>query len=263
MHYPFDVVEFEKMPEVIGAQPNPFIDLPVWIANYSAHLSTLTDNWEQFYKSKVSKSTAKVDRRRFKNLATVGEVRFVEVTQDDIEATVKALIQQKQVSYARMGVPDLFSRDGYCAFFQSIATNLSRLVHVTRIDVGGEMAATGMGLPFQGRYHLILSSYDERFAKHSPGRKHLHELMQHAINQKMQIFDFTIGDEPYKLDWSDTTVRLLTYVESHSATGRVVLAGKSLRYHGEVWYNRPQKLDRTKKVVKAGKRMLRRVGVVL
>ncbi len=262
--FPFDVVDLDKMPELIGSQRNPFFDLPATrIDNYSAHLATLTDNWEQFYKSKVSKTTAKVDRRRFKNLASIGAVEFVEVdSAADMQPTVTTMIQQKRASYARMGVADMFDRRGYPEFYQSIAVNLSRLVHVTRLDVGGEMAATGMGLCYNNRYHLICTSYDERFAKHSPGRKHLHGLLEYAIAEGMEIFDFTIGDESYKLDWSDIRIRMLVYVRGRSIQGRAICAIKSVRYHAGVWYNNGSRTTPTKKVVKLGVNIFRRIGIM-
>ena len=45
-----------------------------------------------------------------------------------------------------------------------------------------------------------------------PGYLHLLETFQHAIGQGLNVFDFTIGDEPYKRDWHDTEMHLYDHV---------------------------------------------------
>ena len=58
-------------------------------------------------------------------------------------------------------------------------------------------------------YYHVLASYDDgEVAHYGPGALHLRELMAHAIRMGLKRFDFTIGDEPYKLEWSDTTLKL-------------------------------------------------------
>ena len=44
---------------------------------------------------------------------------------------------------------------------------------------------------------------DSEVAHYGPGALHLRELMAYAIKLGFKRFDFTIGDEPYKHDWSD------------------------------------------------------------
>jgi CelD/BcsL family acetyltransferase involved in cellulose biosynthesis len=52
-----------------------------------------------------------------------------------------------------------------------------------------------------------------------PSALHLRELMAHAIGLGLQRFDFTIGDEPYKLDWSETDLKLYDYTETATWRG--------------------------------------------
>ena len=58
----------------------------------------------------------------------------------------------------------------------------------------------------------MLASYDDSGISHyGPGALHLRELMAYAIGMGLKRFDFTIGDEPYKLEWSDTTLKLYDF----------------------------------------------------
>jgi CelD/BcsL family acetyltransferase involved in cellulose biosynthesis len=224
----FDLIDLQKMPETVGAQRNPFLSLPTQPHPSGAYIATLADDWDTFYAAKRSSSTRKRERRQLKHLAEHGEVRFVDVQEtDDIARTLDALITQKSRAFARMGVEDIFARPGYREFFLDVATdhNVGALTHVSRLDVGDTSAAANLGLTFRDCYYLVLSSYhDGELARFGPGRAHLHELMRHAIERGFARFDFTVGDEGYKRDWSDTELRLYDYLAAETAAGWLVVA---------------------------------------
>ena len=207
---------------MIGNQRNPFLSLPVQPHPSGAYIATLADDWDTFYAAKRSSSTRKRERRQLKHLAEYGELRFVDVQErDDIAHTLDELMTQKSRAFARMGVEDIFARPGYREFFLDVATdhNVGALTHVSRLDVGTTSAAANLGLTFRDSYYLVLSSYnDGAIARFGPGRAHLHEIMRHAINRGFSRFDFTVGDEGYKRDWSDTELNLYDYLGRRNAT---------------------------------------------
>jgi CelD/BcsL family acetyltransferase involved in cellulose biosynthesis len=222
----FDLVDLQKMPEMVGAQKNPFLNLPVLANPSGAYVANLGSDWEKFYTEKRSSATRKKERRQLKHLAEHGEVRFVDVQEpDDIARTLDTLITQKSHAFAGMGVEDIFARPGYRDFFRAIVTAPGTLAHMSRLDLGSTIAAANLGLRFRGCYYLIVSSYhDGEFTRFGPGRAHLHELMRHAIERGFRRFDFTIGDEPYKRDWSDTELRLYDHLAAVTLRGRLVVA---------------------------------------
>jgi CelD/BcsL family acetyltransferase involved in cellulose biosynthesis len=68
-----------------------------------------------------------------------------------------------------------------------------------------------------------LSSYEAgELARFGPGRAHLNELLRHAGEQGFQRFDFTVGDEPYKRDWSDTELKLHDYLMAATVRGWLI-----------------------------------------
>ncbi len=228
----FDLIDLQKMPETVGAQRNPFLNLAVSPHPSGAYIATLGENWEQFYSAKRSSSTRKRERRQLKNLAEYGEVRFIDVNdRDEIARSLDQLIAQKSRSFARMGVEDIFARAGYREFFLDVATdhNVGALTHVSRLDVGATSAAVNLGLTFRDSYYLVLSSYhDGELSRFGPGRAHLHELLRHAIDHGFSRFDFTVGDEGYKRDWCDTELKLYDYLAAATVRGLVVVAMTSV-----------------------------------
>jgi CelD/BcsL family acetyltransferase involved in cellulose biosynthesis len=217
-----DWIEFEKMPETIGAEINPFVGLELTPNSSSAHLTQLSGDWETFYRTKRSSATRRHDRSKRRHMEKLGDVRFVTTTNAaDARATLEILMQQKSLALVRKGIPDMFARPGYREFFLDVASNPAtrHSVHVSRIEVGTIDAAANFGIVHGDRYYHILSSYcDGRLARLGPGALHLRELMGHAIKLGLRKFDFTIGDERYKSEWCEERLRLFDY--SAAATWR-------------------------------------------
>jgi len=89
--------------------------------------------------------------------------------------------------------------------------------------VGDTVAATNLGLCFRGTYYHVLASYDDGpVSRFGPGAAHLHDLMQYAIACDCTVFDFTIGDEPYKRDWCDEEMTLYDHVSGAGLRGHAI-----------------------------------------
>jgi CelD/BcsL family acetyltransferase involved in cellulose biosynthesis len=222
----FDLIDLRKMPEWIGQQRNPLLDLKVHLHPSGAYVAGLRRSWEELYAAKRSGATRKRERRQLRQLAQHGKLGFVHVEGSDERArTLAVLLEQKSRVFARMGVDNLFCKPGRREFFLNVATDpaMNGLIHVSRLDVGEEIAAAAVGLKFRDCYYLILSSYaDGELARLGPGRAHLHELLRHATEQGCRSFDFTVGDEPYKRDWADTELKLYDYLQAASIRGELV-----------------------------------------
>lgn len=203
-----DWIELEKMPRHIGAALNPFVQLDVVLNPSGAHLMHLGADWETFYVAKRSSATRRRDRIKRKNMSAAGEVRFVTAANcADAAHTLKMLMEQKSRALLRRGITDMFARPGHREFYLDLASNPAtrQLVHVSRIEVGSSCVAANLGVIFRDCYYHVLACYNEdsELARYGPGALHLRELLAYAIGRGLKCFDFTIGDEPYKREWSD------------------------------------------------------------
>jgi CelD/BcsL family acetyltransferase involved in cellulose biosynthesis len=221
-----DWIEFTKMPQTVGVQVNPFTYLDVAPNANSAHITQLGDDWETFYRDKRSSATRRRDRAKRKRMSEFGEIRFVTATAaDDVRRTLDTLWAQKKQIFARKGIADVFSQPGYRELFDDFASSpqTRHLVHVSRVEIGTTCAAANFAVIFGDCYYHLLSSYcDGALSRLGPGVLHLRDLLAYAIKSGLRLFDFTIGDEKYKLEWSD--LRLSLYDHSVSVTGRGVPA---------------------------------------
>jgi CelD/BcsL family acetyltransferase involved in cellulose biosynthesis/predicted ATP-grasp superfamily ATP-dependent carboligase len=217
-----DWIELEKMPKTIGSQINPFTYLGVTPNASGAYITQLGSDWKKFYNDKRSSATRRRDRAKRRHMSEFGEVRFVTAAdEDDARRIIEVLMEQKRRSFARKGIPDMFARPGCREFFLDLASNpkTRHLVHVSRVEIGTECVAANLGIIFGDCYYHILASFGGGEAAHfGPGALHLRELLAYAIGKGLRRFDFTIGDEPYKLEWSDVHVTLWDH--STAATWR-------------------------------------------
>jgi CelD/BcsL family acetyltransferase involved in cellulose biosynthesis len=219
----YDLVELTKMPQSVGGQDNPFVGLDVRLHPSGAHLAQLHGSWDEFYQGKRSSATRRRDRSKRRRLGEYGEVSFVTPREaGEIARTLDTLIEQKSRAFAQMGVANVFARPGHRDFFFDLATHprARGLVHVSRLDVGSVQAAVNLGLMFRGTYYHVLASYhDGEIARFGPGAAHLRDLLSFAIDNGCRSFDFTIGDEGYKLEWSDRLVALYDHIAPATPRG--------------------------------------------
>jgi CelD/BcsL family acetyltransferase involved in cellulose biosynthesis len=228
-----DWIELEKMPELVGGQPNPFFALALATNPSGAHFAEPGADWEKFYAAKRSSATRRRDRSKRKRLAEFGEVGFaLDVKPDDAKATLEILMAQKRRLFAQRGIPDMFERPGWREFFLDFAQLASPLcaaslacdenvrMHIGHTQVGALRGATHLGVVFRDAYYHVLASYDDGpIAHYGPGALHLRELIANVIGLGLRRFDFTVGDEPYKLEWSDTHIKLGDYAAAATWRG--------------------------------------------
>jgi D-aspartate ligase len=224
-----DWIELEKMPQTIGGQNNPFCHLAVAANPSGAHYTLLDGDWKKFYSAKRSSATRRRDRAKHKHLSEFGAVSFMtSADAGDARRTLEILIDQKSRLFAHKGIADMFGRPGWREFFLDVATNLG--VHVSRVQIGATCAAANLGIVFGDTYYHMLASYDDgELSRYGPGALHLRELLAYAIGRGLRRFDFTIGDEPYKLEWSDVHIKLFDYTAAATWRGWPARCRSSVR----------------------------------
>ena len=210
-----DWIALEKMPDNVGAQINPFTYLGASANASGAHFTKLGGDWEKFYFEKRSSATRRHDRAKRRHLSEYGEICFINSAgADDAHRMVETLMVQKSRSFARKGIADVFARPGCKEFLLDLASNAQSgdFIHISRVEIGPIWAAVNFGIVFGDTYYHFAASYDDSdLAHYGPGALHLRELMAYAIGLGLQRFDFTIGDEPYKLEWADSHVKLWNF----------------------------------------------------
>lgn len=217
-----DVVDFRRMPATIGALPNPFTSLSVLPHPSSAHVATLEGDWEKLYRARRSGHARKQDRVKGERLAQAGELCVVSASDKaEIAAILGTLFEQKAQTFRRKGIANTFDRPGHFEFFLDLATRpeTAGIVHVSAFTAGDVPIAASLGLEHGGRYSLFLVSFDEAFARFSPGVIHVNALIERACARGLQEFDFLVGEQRLKAGWCDIEIPLYDHLAAASWRG--------------------------------------------
>ena len=96
------------------------------------------------------------------------------------------------------------------------------MVKITILKINGELVAANLGLIFKRRFYYYMPVlFSEKFNKYSPGKVLISYLIEWSINNKIDFFDFGLGDENYKKYWSNFNENLFRYFEFRTFKGLV------------------------------------------
>jgi CelD/BcsL family acetyltransferase involved in cellulose biosynthesis len=138
-------------------------------------------------------------RQNVNRLGRLGAVQFEQVTEHDhFLRVIDTICDQYDFRQAALYRARPFSLDAAKKPFY-IALHRRGLLHVTILTVGGEVAASHIGLLSAGRaVHLGINTYHPATAAHSPGNLLLAMLGEHLAAQQLPLLDLTPGGDGYK-----------------------------------------------------------------
>lgn len=224
----FDVSDLSKQPELVSGQRNPMLELSHSVNASGAHSVSLVPDFDELYADKKSKSGRARERKRERKLAEAGPIDFlVHEEVDEIKACINRLIDMKTKSFAAMGVANIFEQNGNGDFYRALATqdDTRHITQVTELRVNDECQATNWGIVFKGRYYYVMASYvQNELSRFAPGTLQLNKIIKWAAENNIDVFDFTIGDERYKLSWADSSIDLYDHLSANSLLGLIFVA---------------------------------------
>jgi CelD/BcsL family acetyltransferase involved in cellulose biosynthesis len=229
-----DLVDFRRMPEVIGNAPNPFVQLQGAIQTERAYAAHLPASFQEFLKGK-RKSIHRDSLRKLRRLAEIGEVAF-EIVKDPgkIEKVVEIMAYQKGPNYIQsLGFSWFESTPEAKTFYARIGAMQSGPLrgHISIMTVGGVVVSTHVGMVSRDRFYMLLPSYaGGEWYKYSTGRLLLEHLMKTAIDDGCAVFDYTVGDDAYKKDWTDIVLPLYALTAPLSLKAHMRQRGLSAKH---------------------------------
>ena len=221
-----DLIRLRRLPASIDGLANPFAALPGARHIESAHAARLPTTVAAYAAGRDSGLLANT-RRKMRRLAEAGTVRIVtRVTEpDELRRVMDALAEQKSRRWQQSGAFDAFTLPGFRAFFDRLNAGPMQGAEavVSALMLDERPIATHWGMRMGGTLYWLLPGYDDAYARFSPGRLLMEALLRQCIEDGYAVFDFTAGDEPYKLQWADEHMKLYALQQSCSTLGNVAL----------------------------------------
>ena len=217
-----DIIRTRRMPAAIGELANPFAALPGARHNENANAARLPADFATFAASREARMFAD-SRRQLRRLAELGQVQMLTEVEEPAlrERVMAALVEQKSHRWKEGGAIDAFALPGYREFFAQLAAGPLQGVDsvMSALLLDDRIIATHWGMRRGDRYYWLMPTYDQEWARFSPGRLLMEAVLRRCIDDGLKVFDLTAGDEAYKKQWVDEKTKLYTLTQSFSTLG--------------------------------------------
>lgn len=243
-----DLIAFERLLSDLDGLPNPLLMLP---SSPSPNVA-LAVNLEGGFEAVLGRTSGKKKRKRHRSQqrkyeAVGGHKRVLARTAADVDAMFDAFFAMKQQRFGAMGITDVFGNAEVRQFFRKLfasALNEPEPAFVLHgLEVGGRYrAVTGSSRVGSRLVCEFGAIADDELAYASPGEFLFFDNIEEACAQGFAVYDFSVGDEPYKRQWCD--------IEIHHAD---VLAPLTAKGHAYALYVR--QTSRIKSAIKGNARL--------
>lgn len=191
-----DLLEFEKCPADIGGRPNPLVTLGQTRPScFTRHILPLDGGFEHVAETRFDQSMRRSLVRKRKKLAAKGRLVFT------FETGAAALAHLDRLMHWRA---DRFELDltvepcrSMVAFYRALVA-AGAIARVGALTLDGELVAGCFGTLTGSSFQLLAIAHDPHFNNWSAGLIAIQAAIEALAGEGVGLFDFTIGDEPYK-----------------------------------------------------------------
>ncbi len=215
------VPEGSALQRVGGVRRRPLVERATWLIRLADWGS-----WER-YETHLPRRLVMDQRRQWRRVAAMpGEVRFRRAgTREEAAAALDAYAAMKGQWFEERGITArLHDAEPYRAFERAnlLALFEAGQLLIGRLGAGTETLSVGYGIVRGERFLFEGFAYNAEFARLSPSRLVLEQLVRWCFERRLEVFDLSPGDDIYKTQWADARGMVFDAVIPLNACGRVV-----------------------------------------
>ena len=226
-----DFMALENQPDFIGDQPNPFVTLGGDHAPDAGYVFKLPASYDEFA-LRFRPETRRADRSKERKLSQVGALEFrIAETSEDARRMVADILDRKAAQLRAQGVASIFEDAGYRAAYIALAAlpPKRKLLQVAVLTLNGEFLSGSIAHVRDRHATLMVHTYENHFAKMSPGRIHLLKLIKASIDEGHVFYDLSVGHAPYKDSFCDAPMALTNLVTAARPWGIAAASAERAR----------------------------------
>lgn len=210
---PFDAIHLEKMRLSYVGVSNPFSAVTNVLNQNASFQLPLLSSPEETFAQINAKRKRKMLRGTAKKLSAIGEQKYIiSSCIAENEKIISAFFSQKAKRFKNKGLPNAFESEEIKGFFADLCAleqgDIGKLeLHAITLQQGEQapdvIAVAAMTVK-NGHSICQFSSFCEDIAAQtqtSPGEFLFYHVIENMIQRGMRLFDFGIGDQPYKHSW--------------------------------------------------------------
>ena len=218
----YDFIHFTKQPELINNISNPMLTIGKFYFHLKSFHIDIEDNWDVFY-SKIKSKVRLDSQRQIKKLNKLGNLEYLVASSDADKLTItKKMIEQKSRRYNDTGVKNIFNDRLNNDFYLNLSKSkyLNQFIHISALLLDNQIIATHLGLQDKGTYYYLMPTFESGdWKKFSSSRILLEFLLKQSMDNKDNIFDFTVGGESYKKTWCNSNLNHYQNIDFSSFKG--------------------------------------------
>ncbi|WP_421913452.1 GNAT family N-acetyltransferase [Mesorhizobium sp.] len=204
-----DLIALERLLPDLDGVANPLAGLPHFPSPNLSLAVDLAGGFDALLARASGKRKRKKHRAQMRKFDAVGSHRRIEArTADEVNRLLDAFFEMKEHRFRKMGIANVFGDNDVRAFFRALFidaladNNPSFVLH--GLEVAGKLRAVTGSSRSGGRLICEFGAIAEDDLGHtSPGDFLFFDNIQEACETGFAVYDFSVGDEPYKRLWCD------------------------------------------------------------
>lgn len=167
----------------------------------------LPSSWDDYLAGLVSKERHELRRKRRRLERDHPDAAIRTATTETFDVDFKTFVEMHR---GAEGYKGHFMRPEIATFFERIGRAFMEAgwLRLDLLEVGSRAIASTFGFQIERKFYLYNSSYEPDAARLSPGLVLVSHLVERAINEGLELFDFLRGPERYKYQLGSTAVPL-------------------------------------------------------
>ena len=223
-----DLVSLERLLPDLDGVANPFAAMPGFPSPNLALAVDLEGGFDALLSRASGKRKRKKHRSQTRKFEAVGPFRRIEAgTREEVDRLLDAFLEMKEARFAKMGIANVFGDRQVRDFFRALFTEAlieekpSFLLH--GLEVAGKLrAVTGSSRSGKRLICEFGAIAEDDLAFTSPGDFLFFDNIQEACELGFGVYDFSVGDEPYKRLWCDIEIQHFEVLAPLTLKGRAL-----------------------------------------
>ena len=208
-----DLIALQRLQPDLNGTNNPLAGLPSFPSPNLALAVDLDGGFDSVLERASGKRKRKKHRSQARKFEAAGGFARIEAgTRDETGRLLEAFFAMKEQRFRKMGIINVFGDERVRGFFQALfasaleSDNPTFVLH--GLEVGGKLrAVTGSSRSPKRLVCEFGAILEDELSFASPGDFLFFDNIQEACQQGNLLYDFSVGDEPYKRQWCDVETR--------------------------------------------------------
>lgn len=222
-----DVLELEKVPSAIGEISNPLLEIDgVMLSKFTRHALPLPADrdFEKMAAARFNPTHRRTLSRKRKKLQNKGRLEFALDAGPEALPTLDRILEWRGHRFSHRADPDATGQID--AFYRSLCSHTD-IARVGRLTLDGRLLAGCFGTLTGDTFQLLAVAHDGDFKNWSPGLLAIESSIAHLCARGVTVYDFTIGDEPYKTDFGVEVEKLYELQAALTFKGLIYLRARA------------------------------------